>query len=266
MLKIVVCIKAVPDPKEADKIRIDPVTRSLKRHDVPLVLNTLDGNAMEAAVTIKEQTDARVTVISMGPPAAEHVVKECLARGADQGILISDQAFAGSDAFATAFILAKAVEKVGEFDAIFCGMASSDGATEWVGPELATLLNIPVVTMVTGIMDMDGTWWKVKADVEEGYRLVQVRLPAVFTITRDHNIPRNLSFSGILKARKKEILTWDANALQVSEEDVGLKGSPTIVSKMSAVHSSRNVEMLQGTREEKAALLLRKLIDYGIMG
>ena len=148
MLKIVVCVKAVPDPKESHKIKIDPATKALTRAEVPLVLNLLDKNAMELALLLKDQLDANITVLSMGPPAAGNIVKECLALGANQGFLLSDRAFGGADAYATAYTLAKGIEKIGEFDLIICGMASSDGSTEWVGPEMATFLKVPVVTRV----------------------------------------------------------------------------------------------------------------------
>ncbi len=265
MLNIVVCVKAVPDPREADKIKIDPVTKTLTRGDIPLVLNLLDKNGMEAALQLKERQKAHITVLSMGPPAAGNIVKECLALGADQGILLSDRAFAGADAYATAYTLAKGMEKIGSYDVIFCGMASSDGSTEWVGPEMATFLNIPVVTMVKEIVECDGEWWKVKASLENGYRLMQVKLPAVFTVTRELNTPRALSFSGIIKARKKEITQWGIDELGVPEESVGLKGSPTIVFSMTTKDSKRQVEIITGTREEKAEQLVQKLADAGII-
>jgi len=209
MLRIVVCVKAVPEPKAAEELKIDPVTKSLARLDIPLVINPLDRNALEAALIIKEQSEAHITVISMGPPPAGDMVKECLALGADTGILLSDPAFAGADAYATAYTLAKAIEKVEQVDLVLCGRASSDGATEWVGPELAVFLDLPVVTMVREVVEYADSSWVVKADLENGYRLVQVELPAVFTLTQDLNTPRTLSFSGIIKSRKKEITTWD---------------------------------------------------------
>ena len=266
MLSIVVCVKAVPDPDEADKIRIDPVTKSLPRHDIPLVINPLDRNALEAALELKESGDAHITVISMGPPPAGDVVKECLALGADLGILLSDPAFAGADAYATAFTLASAIEKLESVDCVFCGRASSDGATEWVGPELATFLDIPVVTMVREFTRTAGASWKVKADIENGYRLVQVDLPAVFTVTQDANRPRTLSFSGIIKARKKEITTWGLEDLGVPAQLVGEQGSPTIVSDLASVESRRTCEILEGTLEEKADILIHKLISAGVLG
>ncbi|MFC1812575.1 electron transfer flavoprotein subunit beta/FixA family protein [Thermodesulfobacteriota bacterium] len=265
MFKIVVCVKAVPDPKEAHKIKIDPATKTLTRTDVPLVLNLLDKNAMELALQLKAQMDAHITVLSMGPPAAGNIVKECLALGGNQGFLLSDRAFGGADAYATAYTLAKGIEKIGTFDLIVCGMASSDGSTEWVGPEMATFLKIPVVTRVNEIVETGKEWWKVKASLENGYRLMQVKLPAVFTVTRELNTPKSLSFSGIIKARKKEITEWDIHQLGVSEEAVGQKGSPTIVSDLATVDGKRTVELISGTREEKADQLVQKLADAGVI-
>lgn len=264
-MNIVVCVKAVPDPKEICRIKIDPVTRTLMRCDVPLVINPLDKHALEAALELKQAVGARVTVISMGPPPADVIVKECMALGADRGILLCDRAFGGADAFATAFTLARGIEQAGEFGLILCGMASSDGATEWVGPQIATFLNIPVVTMVHQFEGRKDNLWRVRADWQNGYRRVEVRLPALFTVTRELNRPRALSFSGILKARKKTIEQWDLAAVGVPEAAVGGKGSPTIVSEMAAVENRRDVEVLQGTLEEKADQLVSRLADLGVL-
>jgi electron transfer flavoprotein alpha/beta subunit len=264
-MNIIVCVKAVPDPKEICKIRIDPVTKTLTRCDVPFVVNPLDKQALEVALELKESSAAQLTVVSMGPPPAESIVKECMALGADRGILLSDRAFGGADTFATAFTLAKGVEKAGDFDVILCGMASSDGATEWVGPQLATFLNIPVVTMVRKFESQESDVWHVRADWQDGYRRVQVRLPALFTVTREVNAPRALSFSGILKARKKTIEQWDLAALGIPEDAVGAKGSPTTVSEIAAVENRREVEVLQGTLEEKADQLVSRLAGMGVL-
>jgi electron transfer flavoprotein beta subunit len=265
MLRFVVCVKAVPEPKAAEELKIDPVTKSLSRVDIPLVINPLDRNALEAALLIKEQSAAHITVISMGPPPAGDIVKECLALGADDGILLSDPSFAGADAYATAFTLAKAIEKVAVVDVVLCGRASSDGATEWVGPELAIFLGMPVVTMVRELVAAEGTSWKVKADLENGYRLVQVELPAVFTVTQDVNTPRTLSFSGIIKSRQKEITTWGLDDLDLPAESVGLKGSPTIVSKLTYVESKRECQIIEGTLDEKVDILISKLVEAGVI-
>jgi electron transfer flavoprotein beta subunit len=264
MFNIVVCAKAVPDPEDAANIKIDPATKTLTRGKVSMVLNPLDKNALEAAVQIKERTEAHITVISMGPPEAANIVKECLALGADQGVLLSDRAFAGGDTLATAFTLAKGIEKNGAFDLVLCGMASSDGSTEWVGPQIATILGVPVVTLVKEIVESEGDCWKVKASLDNGYRLVGVKLPAVLTVTLELNSPRTLKPSGIIKARKKEITQWGIDDLGVSEESVGLKGSPTIVSALHTLESKREVEIIEGTRDEKAEQLLQRLTDSGL--
>jgi electron transfer flavoprotein alpha/beta subunit len=265
MLKIVVCVKAVPDPKEACNLKIDPVTKTLLRCDVPMALNPLDKHALEAALQIKTETGAHICVLSMGPPEAGKIVKECMALGADKGILLSDPCFGGADAYATAYTLAMGVQKLGEVDAVLCGMASSDGATEWVGPEMAVMLDMPVVTMVKEIAMRHGEVWEVKAARENGYRRMRVRLPALLTVTRDLNTPRALSFSGIIKARKKVITQWCLKDLGVPAETVGIKGSPTIVTEMCAVKNTRKVAFLEGTREEKAELLLQKLVEGGVL-
>ena len=151
-MKIVVCVKAVPDPQEAYKIRIDPTTKALTRADIPLVLNLNDKYALEAALRFKEDQGAFITILSMGPPPAAKIVRECMALGADEGILLTDPAFSGADAYATASTLAAAIRKLGQVDLVLCGMASSDGSTEWVGPELAIFLGFPVVTRLREIV------------------------------------------------------------------------------------------------------------------
>jgi electron transfer flavoprotein beta subunit len=266
MYRIIICVKAVPDPKLADHIRIDPVSKTLNRSAAPLVLNPLDKHAVEAALQIKETTAGSfLTVISMGPPEAGNIVRECLALGADEGILLSDRAFAGADTYATAFTLARGIEKIGRFDLILCGMASSDSGTEWVGPQIATFLGAPVVTMVSELTETEQETWKVKACIENGYRLMQVKLPALFTVTRELNSPRSLSFSGIVRARKKLVICWSAEDLGVAENMLGLSGSPTVVSAMTTRSSRRQVEIINGTSEEKAEKLVQKLADAGFV-
>ena len=266
MLNLIVCIKAVPDPAKAASIKIDPATKNLIRQDIPMVLNPLDKFALEAALNLKEEKEAHITVISMGPPAAASIVKECMALGADKGVLLSDMAFGGADAFATAYTLASGIKKIERFDAVFCGMASSDGATEWVGPQIASFLDVPVVTMVNTIEENENLTWTVKADFDKGYKRVKVQLPAVFTVTRDLNQPRTLSFSGIIKARKKLVEILDLEQLGVDAVKVGAKGSPTIVSDMGTTQNKRKTTMIQGTREEKAERVFQILKESGNIG
>lgn len=263
MLNLAVCVKAVPRPDLADQLKIDPVTKALPRLNIPLVLNPLDGHALEAALELKRKYGAQVTVLSMGPPPAGEVVRECLALGADRGILITDRDFAGADAYATALTLATAIRKNGQPDVVLCGMASSDGATEWVGPEVAALLGLPVVTMVREIAHDQGDEWTVNADYEHGYRVVKVKLPAVLTVTRSLNRPKPLSFSGILKARDKEITIWNRVDLGLPVECTGLSGSPTYVSTMSSLERHRQVQFLEGCLQEKVERLVQILAESG---
>jgi electron transfer flavoprotein alpha/beta subunit len=265
MLRIIVCVKAVPEPNQENKIKIDPINRNILRGEVPLVINPLDRNALEAALLLKEELGAYISVMSMGPPPAGNIVKECLALGADEGFLLSDPAFAGADAYATAFTLAKGIKKLEPYDVVFCGVASSDSSTEWVGPELSILLNVPVVTRLNEIVDYQEEWWEVKANLENGYRRVRVQLPAVFTVTRELNTPRALSFSGVIQARENEITVWGITALGIPESSVGLKGSPSIVSQVVEVKSKQKAEILTGTEEEKAEHLVQILADAGLI-
>jgi electron transfer flavoprotein beta subunit len=265
-MKIVVCVKAVPDPKESEKIKIDHESKTLMRGNVPFVINPLDKHAVEAALQLKRTYGGTLTILSMGPPDAGTIVKECLALGADRGILLSDRAFAGADAFATAYTLAKGIEKSGEYDLVLCGMASSDGATEWVGPQIATFLGLPVVTMVNEIKDNSGNIWEVKSAWEDGYRRVAVKLPALLTVAREINEPKNLSFSGIIKARKKEITVWNLAELGAAPDSVGFTGSPTIVGDFGTLETTRNVEFVEGTAEEKAKRFVEILRESGAIG
>jgi len=265
VIKIIVCVKAVPDPQKASEIRIDPATKTLTRADVPLVINQLDKHAMEAALTIKADLGGEITVLSMGPPPAAAILKECLAMGADQAVLLSDRVFGGADAYATAYTLARGVEKIGQPDLVLCGMASSDGSTEWVAPEMAVFLGLPVVTEVQKIDCSDDRSWQLEARTDAGFRRLKVELPAVLAVTRELNTPRSISFSGIIKARKKEITTWDNKILEVPETQLGLAGSPTIISDLRVAESKRTVEFLEGSREEKAEKLVQKLAAAGVL-
>lgn len=263
MLNLAVCVKAVPKPELADQLKIDPATKSLPRLNIPLALNPVDRNAMEAALEVGRKYGAEITVFSMGPPSAEEVVRECLALGADKGILLSDRDFAGADAYATALTLAKAIEKNGRADVVLCGMASSDGATEWVGAEIAALMDLPVVTRVRRIVQDQGDVWTVEADYEKGYRTVRVKLPAVLTITRALNRPKPLSFSGIVKARSKEITLWGRQDLGLPQDCTGLAGSPTYVTSMSTLDRQRHAEFVEGCLQEKVDRLIRILAESG---
>ncbi|MBN2231908.1 MAG: electron transfer flavoprotein subunit beta/FixA family protein [Deltaproteobacteria bacterium] len=231
-----------------------------------MVINQLDRHAMEAALKLAGEVGAEVTAISMGPPPAAAVLKECLAMGAGRAVLLSDRSFAGADAYATAYTLAKGIEVDGMPDLVVCGMSSSDGSTEWVAPELSVFLDCPVVTGVIGLEATGNAGLKVSARLDNGYRVVKVNGgPVVLAVTRELNTPRNISFSGIIKARKKEVAIWNLERLGIAAAAVGQDGSPTIISGMRVAESTRKVQMIEGTREAKAEELVRLLAAAGVL-
>lgn len=269
-LTIAVCLKAVPDPKRSGEIRIDPVTKTLRRGDLPLVANPADRCALEQAIRFKEEVGGMVKAISMGPPAAAEVLKQAMAMGADEAHLLSDRAFAGADSLATARALGAGIRTVADCDLVITGAESSDGGTAQVGPELACFLKVPHVSLVeAATLEEDGV--RVHARSDEGYRALDVRLPALLTVVRDINVPRGVTFSGIVRARGKEVRVWSAQDLGMSEEAIGLKGSPTTISGFSLGTgdldggSRRKCEILGGDPEAAVDLLVEKLSGAGVL-
>ena len=226
-MNIVVCVKQVPDTAE---VKIDPVTNTLVRTGVPNIMNPFDRQALEAALILKDANGATVTVISMGPPQADEILKEAIAMGADDAALISDRALAGSDTLATSFALAAAVIKVGAVDLVLCGKQAIDGDTAQVGPEMAEHLDIPQVTGALKIV-ADGAKLLVDRDNESSSQTIAVEMPALVTVTRAEKEPRFASIKGKMKARKAQIPTLTVADLDIDPATVGLKGSPTKVKK-----------------------------------
>jgi electron transfer flavoprotein beta subunit len=227
--KIIVCAKQVPDTNE---IKIDPVTKTLVREGVPSILNHDDANALEEALKIKDQyPDTTVTVVTMGPPQAKDMLTECLAMGADDGILLSDRALGGSDTWATSNAVAAAINKLGEYDLIFAGRQAIDGDTAQVGPQIAEKLGLPQVTYVTEFkLSADRKHITVKRALEDGYELIEIDTPCMLTAIKELNTPRYMSIGGIFDAVRKEIPTWGAKELGVDvNREVGLEASPTNV-------------------------------------
>lgn len=227
-MKVVVMIKQVPD---TNKVRLDKRTGTLIRKGVPSIINPEDKNALEEALKLKEKTGASVVVVSMGPPQAEDALREALAMGADEAILLTDRAFAGADTWATATTLGHALKKIGDFDLVLAGRQAIDGDTAQVGPQLAEYLKIPQVTYVRELVVDDG---KVKATraLEDGYEEIEAELPALLTITKEANVPRYPHAAAIMTAyREQEVALWGAEDINADPESVGLKGSPTQVKR-----------------------------------
>lgn len=227
---IIVCAKQVPD---TNVIKINPKTGTLIRDGVPSILNHDDANALEEALMIKDKfDDVHVTVITMGPPQASDLLFECIAKGADEGILVSDRAVGGSDTWATSNTLEAAVRKWvkenGDYDLIFTGRQAIDGDTAQVGPQLAEKLGLPQVSYVEEfeIAD-DRKSVMVKRQLEDGYELIEVQLPCLLTTIKELNTPRYMKIAGIYG--DKDIKTWNARDIEVDLTKVGLEASPTNV-------------------------------------
>ena len=206
--KVLVCAKQVPDTNE---IRINPETGTLIRDGVPSILNPDDANALEEALKIKDKfDDVHVTVITMGPPQAEAMLFECIAMGADEGILVSDRAVGGSDTWATSNAITAAIKKYGEFDMIFAGRQAIDGDTAQVGPQIAEKLDLPQVTYVQKFeISDDRKKVTVERQLEDGYEVIEIALPCMLTAIKELNTPRYMSISGIFNP-EKDIKVWNA--------------------------------------------------------
>jgi electron transfer flavoprotein alpha/beta subunit len=254
-MNIVVCIKQVPDTAE---VRINPETGTLIREGVPSIINPFDLHAIEAGLFLKEKTGGKVTVLTMGPPQAETALREAIAMGADEGVLLSDRAFAGSDTWATSFTLSKAIAKLGA-DVILCGKQAIDGDTAQVGPETAEFLNIPHISYVRKIEDIANGSIRVQRLMDEGYDVVESALPVLLTVVRELNEPRLPSLKGKMAAKKAVIQTWGQVDIMADANDLGLKGSPTQVKNIFSPEARSDRKILQGTPEEQADALMQEL-------
>ncbi|MBT9155325.1 MAG: Caffeyl-CoA reductase-Etf complex subunit CarD [Firmicutes bacterium] len=257
-MEFVVCVKQVPNTTE---VKIDPETNTLIRQGVPSIVNPFDKNAVEAALRLREQHGGKVTVISMGPPQAEEALRECLAMGADEAILVSDRAFAGADTLATSYTLATAIEKMGHFDLIICGKQAIDGDTAQVGPELAEHLDIPQATYASKIEIADGNV-RIEREHEEGIEVLETRLPLLISVVKSINEPRLPTVKGTMKASRKAIVLWTVNDLAVDHARLGLKGSPTQVVRIFTPKQRTQGKLIQKDTARAAVLeLLGNLAD-----
>ena len=261
-MDIIVCVKQVPDTTE---VKIDPKTNTLIRQGVPSIVNPFDKNALEAALQLKEQHGGKVTVLSMGPPQAKDALKECLAMGADEAVLMSDRAFGGADTLATSLTLAAGVKKLGHFDLIICGKQAIDGDTAQVGPEMAEHLGIAQITYVSKLEVRENTV-KVEREHEEGYEIIEAELPVLLTVVKAINEPRYPSVKGTMKANRKEIPVWSAEDVEVEPDRIGLNGSPTQVRKIFTPKQRCQGEIIQeDTARAAVEALLGKLTEAKIL-
>lgn len=261
-MNILVCIKQVPDTTE---VKLDPKTGTLIREGVPSIINPDDKAALEAALTLKDQDSSnKVTVLSMGPLQADKALREALAMGADRAILLTDRKFGGADTWATSLTISSAIKKIG-FDLIITGRQAIDGDTAQVGPQIAEHLHIPNVSYAEDIK-IDGDAIIVKRQYEDRYHMIKVKTPCLITALSELNEPRYMTPGGIFDAyRTREVETMTFDDLDLKEEEIGLKGSPTQVKKSFTKSAKAAGTVVELDGKDAAQYIVEKLQEKFVL-
>ena len=260
-MKIVVCIKQVPDTTE---IKLDPATGTMIRDGVPSIMNPDDKGGLEIALQLKDKYGAHVTVITMGPPQADDMLREALAMGADRAIHMSDRKFAGADTLATSNAIAGALRML-DFDLVITGRQAIDGDTAQVGPQIAEHLDLPQVTYVEDLQFDGNKTFTIRKSLEDGYQMVQVDAPCVITVLSSANKARYMSVRGIVEAYDREVEVWTYDNISVAEEKLGLKGSPTRVWKSFTKGAKAAGKVFEVEPNEAVDIIIEKLKEKFII-
>lgn len=258
-MNIIIPIKQVP---ETSNVKMDKETGTMIRDGVVSVINPLDLYAIEAGIQLKERFGGKVTVCTMGPATASKALKEAIAMGCDEGILISDRKFAGADTWATSYTLSEAIKHIGEYDLVLAGERATDGDTGQVGPGIAAWLDIPLATYVSKIDEITDNSITVERLVEDGYQVLQMPLPALLTVVKEISNPRLPTLRGKKKARVTEIPVMGAAELQLEESYIGLKGSPTKVVKIGYPKVTRGGKLVKAVGEEGVDEAVEEFIKF----
>ncbi len=260
-MNIIVCIKQVPDTTE---IKIDPVKGTLIREGVPAIMNPDDKGGLEFALQLKDKYDAHVTVITMGPPQAETILREAFAMGVDRAILLSDRKFGGADTLATSRTIAAALSLL-PYDIIITGRQAIDGDTAQVGPQIAEHLGLPQVSYAEEMKYEGDGLFRIKRALEDGYQIVEVEAPCLVTALASGQKPRYMSVRGIVEAYKREIEVWNFDSIKVDAEKIGLNGSPTRVFKSFAKGMKAPGQLYELEPSEAADLIIERLKEKYII-
>ena len=258
-MHIVVPIKQVP---ETNAVKMDEKSGTMIREGVEAIVNPLDLYAIETAVRLREQYGGDVVAVSMGPPKAEVALREAVAMGCDSGVLLSDKAFAGSDTWATSYVLAAAIRKLNNYDLIICGERATDGDTGQVGPGIASSLDLPVATYVGKIEKFSNGHCRVHRLVEQGHEILDVKLPAVLTVVKEVANPRLPTLRGKQKAREMDIPVWGVDSLKVETGRFGLDGSPTRVVKIFRPRLARQCQKHIADDDQAVVQAVDKLVVF----
>jgi electron transfer flavoprotein alpha/beta subunit len=260
-MKIFVCIKQVPGTTQ---VETDQKTGTLKRAGLVSVINPFDLYAIETAVRLKERYGGEVTAVSMGPPQAQHALKDAVALGCDKTILLSDRAFAGADTVATSYTLAKGLKSAGGFDLILCGIKTVDGDTAQVGPMIAEELDVPAICNVKKI-EVNGRTITVDRTMDFGYEVLEAKMPCLLTVVKEISEPRMPTLEEKLRSKRHQIKTEDSKTLKADECQIGLKGSPTQVLKVFSPEKRGGGEIIQTSPKEAADTLIARLIELKVV-
>lgn len=257
-MNIIVCVKQVPATNE---VKMNKETNTIIREGIEAIINPFDTYAIEESVRIKEKIGGKTTVLSMGIPSVANLLKETLAVGIDEAVLLSDRTFAGADSLATSYALSKGIEAIGDYDLIVCGKQAIDGDTAQVGPGLAEKLGIPHTTYVRKIEEIREGYIRCQRMTEDGYDIIEMPLPAVITVVKEINEPRLPSLKGMMRAKRAVVTVLTAKDIGADSDLCGLKGSPTqVVKTFVPVHDVQS-EMIEGEPEEQAKKLVKKLLS-----
>ena len=260
---IIVCVKQVPDTKGGVKFNPDG---TLDRGAMLTIMNPDDKAGLEAALRLKDQYGAEVTVLTMGLPKAEDVLREAIAMGADNGILVTDRVLGGADTWATSTTIAGAIRNIKDYDIIITGRQAIDGDTAQVGPQIAEHLGIPVISYAEGI-EVDGDSVIVKRQYEDRHHMLKAKMPVLITALSELNEPRYMTPGGIFDACDAEITTWGrANLVDVEDGDLGLKGSPTKIAKASdKVRKGAGEKVTPDSPDEAVDYIMDKLLTKHVI-
>jgi electron transfer flavoprotein beta subunit len=261
-VNIVVCIKQVPGTTQ---VKVNPETGTLIRDSVEAVINPFDEYAVEEALRIREKVGGIVTAITMGPPQADSALRHAISMGADEAVLISDMAFAGSDTWATSYTVSRGIKKLGNANLVICGKQAIDGDTAQVGPGVAEMLDMPFVAWVRKIEEISDSSIRVERLMEDGYDIVEMPLPALITVVKEINEPRMASLKGKMRAKKAEIKILTAADLDADLSKIGLKGSPTQVLRSFVPEKKTGGEKISGEVPDLVARMKKEIMELGVV-
>jgi electron transfer flavoprotein beta subunit len=261
MVKIIVLVKQVFQTAD---LKVDRASKTVVTQGVPRVISETDKNAIEEAIRIKEKQGGKIIAVSLGPPEAKEALREALAMGADEGFLITDPRFEGSDAHATASVLAAAITKILEYDLILCGAYSEDVYAFQVGPRLAEICNLPQITF-TAKLTLEGNRVVAERDLENERQVVEAKLPCLVSVVREINEPRLPTLMAIMAASKKPMTTWSAADLNLEPNELGFNGSLIEILRSAVSSGERRRITLQGEPKEIAPKLVKALVEEGVL-